>query len=337
MFNPHEYNPVHLNANIIKILWRQQQELLKHSPEYVTPIINNEDPLDIQIDLEGPKATPYESGKFRVKLLIPNDFPNVAPKGIFITKIFHPNISEKGEICVNTLKKDWNPRQWSLYNLFEVIKCLLIVPFPQSALNEEAGKIFMENYEEYFKIAQMYTKIYAMKNAKTNIKDDDGSEVHIGKDGIHVKDANDEVNINGSGIHVKDEDGHYVKIRPSREKKPLVIESIISSSMALLVTIAYLLLGFLLPDGIGWRNYWVLFFLIPIIPSIFEAIRKRKFCVFAYPLAATMVFLSLGMFLGLWHPTWVIFITIPVYYSIFGPIDRAIRDHNDKEYIIDNE
>jgi transcriptional regulator with XRE-family HTH domain len=170
-----------------------------------------------------------------------------------------------------------------------------------------------------------------------HIKDDDGSEVHIGKDGIHVKDANDEVNINGSGIHVKDEDGHYVKIRPTREKKPLVIESIISSSMALLVTIAYLLLGFLLPDGIGWRNYWVLFFLIPIIPSIFEAIRKRKFCVFAYPLAATMVFLSLGMFLGLWHPTWVIFITIPVYYSIFGPIDRAIREHQDKEYIIDNE
>ena len=201
MFNPHEYNPVHLNANIIKILWRQQQELLKHSPEYVTPIINNEDPLDIQIDLEGPKATPYESGKFRVKLLIPNDFPNVAPKGIFITKIFHPNISEKGEICVNTLKKDWNPRQWSLYNLFEVIKCLLIVPFPQSALNEEAGKIFMENYEEYFKIAQMYTKIYAMKNAKTNIKDDDGNN---NNNNNCIKETNNIKANNNDDIEMKD-------------------------------------------------------------------------------------------------------------------------------------
>ena len=169
MYNAHEYSQVHLSAHIIKILWRQQQELLKKSPEYVTPVINNEDPLDIQIDLEGPKATPYEQGIFRVKLLIPNDFPNVAPKGIFITKIFHPNISEKGEICVNTLKRDWNPRQWSLYNLFEVIKCLLIVPFPQSALNEEAGKLFMENYEEYSKIAKMYTKIYAMKNKNKDI------------------------------------------------------------------------------------------------------------------------------------------------------------------------
>ena len=50
----------HINPNIIKALWRQQQELLRKSPEYVTPIINPEDPLDIQFDLEGPKATPYE-------------------------------------------------------------------------------------------------------------------------------------------------------------------------------------------------------------------------------------------------------------------------------------
>ena len=159
------FNSSHLNPNIIKALWRQQQELLKKSPEYVTPIINQEDPLDIQCDLEGPKATPYEGGIFRVKLIISNEFPTQAPKGLFITKIFHPNISEKGEICVNTLKKDWNPSQWNLYNLFEVIKCLLIVPFPQSALNEEAGKLFMENYDEYFKIAKMYTNIYAMKNS----------------------------------------------------------------------------------------------------------------------------------------------------------------------------
>ena len=26
-----------------------------------------------------------------------------------MTKIFHPNIANNGEICVNTLKKDWNP------------------------------------------------------------------------------------------------------------------------------------------------------------------------------------------------------------------------------------
>ena len=72
------------------------------------------------------------------------------------------------------MKRDWNPKQWSLYNLFEVIKCLLIVPFPQSSLNEEAGKMFMENYDEYFKVAKMLTEIHAKKKViKKEPKEED--------------------------------------------------------------------------------------------------------------------------------------------------------------------
>ena len=169
-----------LNARMIKVLWRQQQELLKKSPDCVTPIINDEDPIDIQADIIGPQGTPYEDGIFRVKLFIPSEFPQLAPKGYFLTKIFHPNVSEKGEICVNTLKRDWNPKQWSLYNLFEVIKCLLIVPFPQSSLNEEAGKMFMDNYDEYFRVAKMLTEIHAKKKVtkkeESNNDDDDKND-----------------------------------------------------------------------------------------------------------------------------------------------------------------
>lgn len=40
-----------------------------------------------------------------MKLVLSSDFPQVPPKGYFLTKIFHPNISKSGEICVNTLKK----------------------------------------------------------------------------------------------------------------------------------------------------------------------------------------------------------------------------------------
>ena len=168
-----------LNARMIKVLWRQQQELLKKSPDCVKPIINDEDPIDIQADILGPEGTPYENGIFRVKLFIPSEFPQMAPKGYFMTKIFHPNVSEKGEICVNTLKRDWNPKQWSLYNLFEVIKCLLIVPFPQSSLNEEAGKMFMDNYDEYFRVAKMITEIHAKKKIENKAKkDEDNNDIN---------------------------------------------------------------------------------------------------------------------------------------------------------------
>jgi hypothetical protein len=95
-------------------------------------------------------------------LRIPEDFPKSPPKGYFITKIFHPNISEKGDICVNTLKKDWDPMNWSIRHILKIIHCLLINPFPESALNEEAGKIFMDNYDQYFRRAKIFNDIHAL-------------------------------------------------------------------------------------------------------------------------------------------------------------------------------
>ena len=128
------------------VIGKQLAECVKNSPDCVHVIINEANLTDVQADIIGPVDTPYAGGIFRCKLVIESDFPNNPPKGYFLNKIFHPNVSEKGEICVNTLKKDWNPQAWSLFHIFEVIKCLLIVPFPESSLNEEAGKLFMENY-----------------------------------------------------------------------------------------------------------------------------------------------------------------------------------------------
>ncbi|XVE60923.1 hypothetical protein DITRI_Ditri06bG0000200 [Diplodiscus trichospermus] len=110
-------------------------------------------------------GTPYENGVFRMKLLLVHDFPQSPPKGYFLTKIFHPNIATNGEICVNTLKKDWNP-SLGLRHVLIVVRCLLIEPFPESALNEQAGKMLLENYDEYARHARLYTGIHAKPKPK---------------------------------------------------------------------------------------------------------------------------------------------------------------------------
>jgi ubiquitin-conjugating enzyme E2 S len=66
-----------------------------------------ENVCEVLADIEGPVGTPYEGGVFRVRLSLSPDYPNSPPKGYFLTKIFHPNVSEAGDICVNVLKKDW--------------------------------------------------------------------------------------------------------------------------------------------------------------------------------------------------------------------------------------
>ena len=43
----------------------------------------------------------------------------------------------------------------------QTIKCLLIYPNPESALNEEAGKLLLEQYEDYSSRAKMMTEIHA--------------------------------------------------------------------------------------------------------------------------------------------------------------------------------
>ena len=49
----------------------------------------------------------------------------------------------------------------SLSSRLQTIKCLLIYPNPESALNEEAGRLLLEHYNDYSSRARMMTGIHA--------------------------------------------------------------------------------------------------------------------------------------------------------------------------------
>mmetsp|Transcript_496 Transcript_496/g.549 ORF Transcript_496/g.549 Transcript_496/m.549 type:complete len:214 (-) Transcript_496:759-1400(-) len=159
-----------LTPSAINSLTRELNQLQQKPEEGMRVFINEENIADIQAEFDGPHGTPYEGGVFRMKLVLPAEFPSSAPKGYFITKIFHPNIRQpSGEICVNTLKKDWQPTH-GIRHILQVIRCLLIEPFPESALNEEAAKMLLEDYEGYAKHARMLTSIHAKaKDAKPGL------------------------------------------------------------------------------------------------------------------------------------------------------------------------
>lgn len=147
----------------IKAITRELQDL--HTSAEVRDLgvrvgINEANITDISAELDGPPGTPFEGGLFRMKLVLPPDFPASPPKGFFTTKIWHPNVSKSGEICVNVLKRDWKP-DLGLRHVLLVIRCLLIEPYPESALNEEAGKALLEDYAEYERYAKLMTSLHA--------------------------------------------------------------------------------------------------------------------------------------------------------------------------------
>ncbi|KAG8181747.1 hypothetical protein JTE90_028285 [Oedothorax gibbosus] len=166
-------NVENFSPQTIRQVQKELFDLASKPPEGIKVYINEEDITDIQAVIEGPAGTPYAEGKFRVRLVLGKDFPSSPPKGYFVTKIFHPNVARNGEICVNTLKKDWKS-DLGLKHILLTIKCLLIVPNPESALNEEAGKLLLEQYDDYCERARMITEIHARppKPVKEGLEED---------------------------------------------------------------------------------------------------------------------------------------------------------------------
>jgi len=170
-------NAENFSSDIIRRVSKELKELTEEPLEGISVLVNDKDITDVQSVVEGPAGTPYAGGHFRIKLSLPKDFPHSPPRGYFLTRIFHPNVAPtSGEICVNTLKKDWKP-EFGIRHILLTVKCLLIVPNAESALNEEAGKLLLEQYDEYAKRAKMMTQIHARppKDAElsTSSKKDD--------------------------------------------------------------------------------------------------------------------------------------------------------------------
>jgi len=163
------------NPQVIRQVSKEVKTLSTEQLEGIKIIVNESNLTDIQATIDGPAGTPYESGQFRVQLTLPKDFPANPPKAYFLTKIFHPNVAANGEICVNTLKKDWKS-DLGIKHVLLTIKCLLIVPNAESALNEEAGKMLLEHYDDYSKRAKLLTDIHARPSSSshTGHSDDEG-------------------------------------------------------------------------------------------------------------------------------------------------------------------
>lgn len=114
--------------------------------------------------LEGPSNTPYEDGYFIFKMLLTDNYPFQPPKFTFITEIFHPNISESGEVSIDILRDKWSPILQNFSIIIYSIQSLLNEPNIEDFLDENAAKLYKEDKVLYDEIIREL--IYQCANYK---------------------------------------------------------------------------------------------------------------------------------------------------------------------------
>ncbi|KAF4022057.1 hypothetical protein G4228_013058 [Cervus hanglu yarkandensis] len=98
----------------------------------------------------------YQGGKFQFETEVPDAYNMVPPKVKCLTRIWHPNITETGEICLSLLREHsidgtgWAPTR--------TLKDLLNFDDP---LNIEAAEHHLRDKEDFRNKVEDYIKRYA--------------------------------------------------------------------------------------------------------------------------------------------------------------------------------
>ena len=127
-------------------------------------LVDENDPYKWDVLIIGPESTLYEGAVLKCLMTFPNSYPNMPPKFIFKTKMWHPNIFNNGEVCISilhppvidvtnpmeTLDEKWKP-VLGVKEIVLSILCIINEPNLDSPANIDAAIEFKNNYDIYKK------------------------------------------------------------------------------------------------------------------------------------------------------------------------------------------
>lgn len=143
------------SSSAVRALAMEYKSIQEEPVEGFRVKLVNEDVLfDWEVAIFGPPDTLYQGGYFKAQLKFPPDYPYSPPSMRFLTKVWHPNVYENGDLCVSILHppvddpqsgempcERWNPTQNVRTILLSVIS-LLNEPNTFSPANVDASVMY---------------------------------------------------------------------------------------------------------------------------------------------------------------------------------------------------
>jgi ubiquitin-protein ligase len=148
---------------------RNELDNIKKNPKILNVIHCSAGPIkksniyEWNVLLKGPEESNYKDGFFQLYIKFPKDYPEGPPIIKFQTPIFHPNISEKGQICVSSIGSGWESSNKNIIEvIYSVYDLLNEEPNLEHGLNEEALELYKNNKDEYNERVRNYTKEHSI-------------------------------------------------------------------------------------------------------------------------------------------------------------------------------
>lgn len=135
-------------------------------------------PVDVDLcrwigKIIGPENTPYAGGIFFVNIELPTEYPFKAPKVVFKTPIFHPNIIGNSQVYIEG--EIWAPNM-TIDQVMSRILNYLLYPDTYSAntsprINLEATELYDKDYQVFYDRAKEWTEKYAKQSNNYQFSD----------------------------------------------------------------------------------------------------------------------------------------------------------------------